>query len=112
MALFGKSHAPLFVQSCLYFMGAHCHGHQCQIFQIVRQMVDEDISALATPRFVPMLVPPKDWVTPEQGGFLQLRSRMMRTKGEAAQKNALRRADLRKVYEGLNCLGKVRAKSM
>lgn len=69
-------------------------------------MVDEDISRLATPRFVPMLVQPKDWTHPERGGFLRLRSRMMRTKGEAAQNNALRRADLRKVYQGLNCLGK------
>lgn len=70
-------------------------------------MVDEDVSRLATPRFVPMVVPPVDWTHPERGGFLQLRSRMMRTKGEAAQNNALRRADLRKVYQGLNCLGKV-----
>lgn len=54
-----------------------------------------------------MVVQPMDWTHPERGGFLRLRSRMMRTKGEAAQSNALRRADLRKVYQGLNCLGKV-----
>lgn len=70
-------------------------------------MVDEDISRLPTPRFVPMLVPPKDWTHPERGGYLWLQSQIMRTKGEAAQNKALRRADLRKVYQGLNCLGKV-----
>ncbi|CAN0442358.1 unnamed protein product, partial [Ectocarpus sp. 12 AP-2014] len=55
-----------------------------------------------------MLVPPLDWVKPNRGGFLRLRAQIMRTKGEAAQKHALRRADLRQVYKGLNCLGKVR----
>lgn len=70
-------------------------------------MVDEDISRLATPRFVPMLVPPLDWVKPDQGGFLRLHSQIMRTRGETAQKQALARADLRKVYHSLNCLGKV-----
>ncbi|CAM9263757.1 unnamed protein product [Scytosiphon promiscuus] len=76
--------------------------------EIFNKMVEEDISRLATPRFVPMLVPPLDWTQPDQGGFLKLHSQIMRTKGEAAQKYALRRADLRKVYKGLNCLGKVR----
>eukprot|EP00752_Nemacystus_decipiens_P002243 g2126.t1 len=76
--------------------------------EVFSKMVDDDISRLATPRFVPMVVQPMDWTHPERGGFLRLRSRMMRTKGEAAQNKALRRADLRKVYEGLNCLGKVR----
>lgn len=71
-------------------------------------MAEEDISRLATPRFVPMLVPPIDWTQPDQGGFLKLHAQIMRTKGEAAQRRALRRADLRKVYKGLNCLGQVR----
>ncbi|CBJ30655.1 mitochondrial DNA-directed RNA polymerase [Ectocarpus siliculosus] len=76
--------------------------------EIFSKMVDEDISRLATPRFVPMLVPPLDWIKPNRGGFLRLRAQIMRTKGEAAQKHALRRADLRQVYKALNCLGKVR----
>ncbi|CAN0414773.1 unnamed protein product [Pylaiella littoralis] len=76
--------------------------------EIFSKMVDEDISRLATPRFVPMLVPPSDWVRPDQGGFLRLHSQIMRTRGEAAQKRALARADLRKIYHSLNCLGKVR----
>ncbi|CAM9586380.1 unnamed protein product, partial [Hapterophycus canaliculatus] len=76
--------------------------------EIFNKMVEDDISRLATPRFVPMLVPPLDWVQPDQGGFLKLHVPIMRTRGEAAQKHALRRADLRKVYKGLNCLGKVR----
>eukprot|EP00903_Cladosiphon_okamuranus_P015271 g14112.t1 len=76
--------------------------------EVFSKMVDEDISRLATPRFVPMLVQPREWTHPERGGFLQLRTRMMRTKGDTAQENALRRADLRQVFQGLNCLGKVR----
>lgn len=74
---------------------------------LLLQMIDEDISRLATPRFVPMLVPPLNWTQPDQGGFLRLHSQVMRTRGEAAQKHALARADLRKVYHGLNCLGQV-----
>lgn len=73
----------------------------------LQQMVDEDISRLAAPRYVPMLVPPRDWTQPDRGGFLRLHSQIMRTRGEAAQKHALRRADLTRVYQGLNCLGKV-----
>ena len=70
-------------------------------------MVDEDVTRLAAPRHVPMLVPPLDWTRPNRGGFLSLHSQMMRTKGLKAQKEALRKADLTSVYEGLNCLGKV-----
>lgn len=71
-------------------------------------MVDEDISRLAAPRFVPMLVQPRDWTSPDKGGFLSLRTHIMRTKGDRGQKEALRKADLTRVYDGLNCLGKVR----
>lgn len=70
-------------------------------------MVDADVGKLASPRYVPMLVPPREWTSPDRGGFLQLRTPMMRAKGEAAHREALKKADLRQVYEGLNCLGKV-----
>ncbi|CAM9937269.1 unnamed protein product, partial [Laminaria digitata] len=76
--------------------------------EIFAKMVDEDISRLAAPRYVPMLVQPRDWTHPDRGGFLNLHTQIMRTRGEAAQKQALRRADLSRVYQGLNCLGKVR----
>lgn len=70
-------------------------------------MVEEDVMRLAAPRYVPMLVPPQDWTRPNRGGFLQLHCQIMRTKGIGAQKESLRKADLTRVYEGLNCLGKV-----
>lgn len=76
---------------------------------LLDKMVDEDISRLAAPRFVPMLVQPRDWTQPDRGGFLRLHTQIMRTKGGAVQKQALRRADLTRVYQGLNCLGKVTA---
>lgn len=82
------------------------HLTPCNAFE---QMVDEDISRLAAPRFVPMLVQPRDWTQPDRGGFLKLHTQIMRTRGEAVQKQALRRADLTRVYQGLNCLGKVAA---
>ena len=71
------------------------------------QMIEDDVTRLAAPRHVPMLVPPQDWTKPNRGGFLRLHSQIMRTKGLRAQKDALRKADLSRIYDGLNCLGKV-----
>lgn len=71
-------------------------------------MLDEDVSSFVEPRFVPMLVPPLPWTRTDMGGYYNLKSHVMRTWGDKGQKAALRLANLGRIYEGLNCLGKVR----
>lgn len=71
-------------------------------------MIEEDVSTFVEPRFVPMLVPPRDWTRTDKGGYLNLRTQAMRTWGDKGQKEALRLAELGRVFKGLNCLGKVR----
>lgn len=71
-------------------------------------MIDEDISSFVAPRFVPMVVPPQNWTRSDRGGYLRLRSQVMRIWGDKGQKEALKLADLKKVFDGLNCLAKVR----
>jgi len=62
----------------------------------------------SNPRNLPMLVEPRPWTKFDKGGFLKLRSRVMRFKGSRSQVDALRDASLDRVFEGLNSLGRVR----
>lgn len=71
------------------------------------QMIDEDISSFVAPRFVPMVVPPQKWTRSDRGGYLRLRCQVMRTWGDRGQKEALKLADLHRIFDGLNCLAKV-----
>ncbi|EME31380.1 DNA-directed RNA polymerase 3, chloroplastic [Galdieria sulphuraria] len=58
------------------------------------------------PRLRPMVVVPKPWTGPKTGGYLRIRSDLMRCEhSHRSQWNALRTANLSKVYEGLNALG-------
>ena len=61
----------------------------------------------ATPRFMPMLVPPGPWRGFDKGGFLSLRAVVMRTHGTVSQADAVRLATMPTVYQGLDALGKV-----
>ena len=53
-----------------------------------------------------MIVPPTDWVGPNQGGYRWLKSDLMRTHESNFQQEALQHADLSLVCDGLNILGK------
>jgi len=60
-----------------------------------------------TTRYKPMVVPPKKWMGPESGGYLWLKTNLMRTHNSREQGEALHRTDLSMVYHGLNILGQV-----
>ena len=68
---------------------------------------DEYLSwAANTTRHMPMIVPPSDWVGPNNGGYRWLEVDMMRTHRSNVQKEALQHADISVVCDGLNILGK------
>ena len=57
------------------------------------------------PQYLPMVSPPRPWTSPFSGGFLKLRTALMRTKGSRAQVEALRHANLTTMYSSLDALG-------
>ncbi|GJQ10208.1 hypothetical protein GpartN1_g1999.t1 [Galdieria partita] len=58
------------------------------------------------PRLRPMVVVPRPWTGPKTGGYLRIRSDLMRCEhSHRSQWNALRTSNLSQVYEGLNALG-------
>ena len=60
-----------------------------------------------TDRFQPMVVPPRKWESPSKGGYFALNVDLMRTHGCDIQKDALHKANLSDLYDGLNALGRV-----
>ena len=73
------------------------------------RMVNDKIPGLSamTTRYKPMIVPPKPWTSPDEGGYLWLQSELMRYHGSHMQKDALGVADMSTLYQGLNVLGQV-----
>jgi hypothetical protein len=68
---------------------------------------DEFLSwAANTTRHKPMIVPPSDWIGPNEGGYRWLKVDLMRTHRSNMQKEALEHGDLSLVSDGLNILGK------
>ncbi|CAM9911438.1 unnamed protein product, partial [Sphacelaria rigidula] len=84
------------------------HGVVAMDPAVYSKMIDEDVRKFVEPRFVPMLVPPREWTRSDKGGYLNLRTNVMRTWGDKGQRDALRQAELGRVFDGLNCLGKVK----
>lgn len=89
------------------------HNNKSQSFIIMHDglhkafLEDEYLSwAANTTRHTPMIVPPSDWIGPNEGGYKWLKTDLMRTHGSSVQKEALQHADLSLVCEGLNILGK------
>lgn len=58
-------------------------------------------------RVQPMVVPPNDWTDVNNGGYETIKVPFMRTRHCKTQKDSIHRADLSKVMEGLNVLGKI-----
>ena len=57
-------------------------------------------------RHLPMLVPPRPWVSSRKGGYLTITSSIMRYKGSHLQMELLKSAnDLSQIYDSLNILG-------
>ena len=68
---------------------------------------DEFLSwAANTTRHKPMIVPPSDWIGPNDGGYRWLKVELMRTHRSNVQREVLEHGDLSLVADGLNILGK------
>ena len=62
----------------------------------------------ADPKFLPMVIPPRPWKGVDDGGYLHLPTKVMRTRGEREQLEAFRNAGpMPELFEGLNALGNV-----
>jgi DNA-directed RNA polymerase len=71
-----------------------------------KQIVDKDLTNI-TPRYLPMLCPPKSWDNKRKDGcYYRLNSQLMRSRSRT-QLDALKRANMSDVTEGLNYLGKL-----
>ncbi|TEB18252.1 mitochondrial RNA polymerase [Coprinellus micaceus] len=77
---------------------------------VTDRLAKDPLSGTIHPRYLPMLIPPKPWVGPNEGGYLFSRASLMRFKESVEQEKYLResigegRAEL--VMEGLNVLGR------
>eukprot|EP00898_Chlorokybus_atmophyticus_P007535 jgi/Chlat1/7783/Chrsp66S09167 len=70
----------------------------------------ELLQEVCTPRYLPMVVPPRDWTSYNTGAHLRLRATVMRTRGHRVHLEALKQVppqQLRPVYKALNVVGKV-----
>ena len=65
------------------------------------------LAAILSPKWLPMVYPPRDWVAFDEGAYLQHRNTVMRMHGHRSQADALKRADLTQVFKALNCLGRL-----
>lgn len=64
-----------------------------------------DVSSFIEPKYQPMEVRPRPWVSPKNGAYLRSKVDLIRAPPSHALDNALAAADLQTLYEGLNALG-------
>ena len=57
------------------------------------------------PKLNPMLIPPRNWSTFDDGGYLTVRNSIVRSHGSHLQSDAVRGANLSRVFDGVNYLG-------
>jgi DNA-directed RNA polymerase N-terminal len=76
--------------------------------QVSKLFLEDEFVSLAatTTRHTPMILPPTDWVSPDEGGYRWLKVDLMRCHGSHTQLEALKHANLTEVYDGLNALGR------
>lgn len=115
--VFGKD--PLTGEKVLAVQPAFFHkyeahqGHTVGVFKLHRNLVrflgGADVGNSASPTYLPMLVRPKPWTGPYDGGYLSLPTDLVRVRDslEAVQyvKAAARAGNLDHLYRGLNVLG-------
>jgi DNA-directed RNA polymerase, mitochondrial len=87
----------------------HLIGHITMNEDFYKMVVEDDLASLDiyTTRHKPMVVPPKEWVGPNDGGYKLLKTEFMRAHGCQVQEKALHEGDLSTVMDGLNVLGRV-----
>eukprot|EP00743_Colponemidia_sp_Colp-15_P004738 GILK01005103.1.p1 GENE.GILK01005103.1~~GILK01005103.1.p1 ORF type:complete len:1028 (-),score=159.11 GILK01005103.1:222-3236(-) len=64
----------------------------------------ETNGGFGAPRHLPMLVRPRPWTSFDEGGYLKVRSHIMRTRNSRLQSEVLKYSSMPLVYEGLNSL--------
>ncbi|KAF0979842.1 hypothetical protein FDP41_000995 [Naegleria fowleri] len=62
------------------------------------------------PNHLPMLIPPNPWINSTTGGYIALKSLIMRTRGSHLQAYILKIADMTELLAGLNTLNETRWK--
>ncbi|TDH71339.1 hypothetical protein CCR75_002681 [Bremia lactucae] len=60
-----------------------------------------------TARYLPMLVPPRPWVDVVNGGYLKLRTKIMRQRDSAWQMDCVQRGDMDGILKALNLMADV-----
>lgn len=77
---------------------------------LVRQLASNTLINSVQPQFLPMLLPPRDWTSHNQGGYRFTPSTLVRIKDSAETvayvKAAAETGNLDEVYKGLNVLGR------
>eukprot|EP00560_Eucampia_antarctica_P002497 CAMPEP_0197839938 /NCGR_PEP_ID=MMETSP1437-20131217/45035_1 /TAXON_ID=49252 ORGANISM="Eucampia antarctica, Strain CCMP1452" /NCGR_SAMPLE_ID=MMETSP1437 /ASSEMBLY_ACC=CAM_ASM_001096 /LENGTH=1166 /DNA_ID=CAMNT_0043449413 /DNA_START=60 /DNA_END=3558 /DNA_ORIENTATION=- len=100
---------PAFMHEIRWLKENKSVGHVVLNDQFYKMIVEDKIESLAayTTRHKPMIVPPREWTGPKEGGYSALKVDLMRTHGCKIQQDALYEADLSTVFDGLNVLGRI-----
>lgn len=101
-------HVPAFHHNFQYISGTKVGLIKLQS-EFAKKLSKEEIGSVVTPQGLPMLVKPKPWTSYRDGGYLTIRSLLLRSRNSAEQIAYLRAASdnkqLDQVFHGLNVLG-------
>lgn len=105
----GSSGEPAFTHEKRWLNAKKNTGHIVMNTRLYKLIVEDKFESVVgnTTRHQPMVVPPREWTAPNEGGYSALHVDLMRTHGCQVQKEALRHGDLTTLYDGLNVLGRV-----
>lgn len=107
------SHSSTQEQEAFYHCYEHMRGMKIGVIRLNRIVADQlehdPVTPLVHPRQLPMLVPPRPWVDPLDGGYLTGRAAVMRIRECQEQRahldEASREGNLNHVFDGLDVLG-------
>ena len=68
---------------------------------------DHEATEVMMPKLKPMIVTPRPWKSHDDGGYLSVATRVMRSHGSHMQQVAVSKGDLTLVYQGLNYLSAI-----
>ena len=68
---------------------------------------DHEATEAMTPKLKPMIVTPRPWKSHDDGGYLSVATRVMRSHGSHMQQEAVSKGDLTLVYKALNYLSAI-----
>ena len=106
-----SSFAPAFTHQTVWEHSAGAKHHVGVILADERVLNvvlrDHEATEAMMPKLKPMIVTPRPWKSHDDGGYLSVASRVMRSHGSHMQQEAVSRADLTQVYRGLNYLSSI-----